>query len=870
MPITSTRGARNKFYNNLAKEARRLDTLALSTALTPGPSRGGSQFPLTHTTSASRSNSKGEGREPREMRYSNDEDDGGWGRVPTSNRGERPIAVKTNNVFKFPEDTYGDDGWGDRASFRQPHIQSSFTTSNIPPRPHLQDQEGRTTPPARTKVQQWISSSSPSSESKTIRTPSKAQTSTQGDRVSSFQHQSRGTRNTSRSGGENEDSMNYLSTEDIPSTSFRRYGTNPTTETNYQRTYTASGTGDMRSPQGGSGLHHTNPFLGGNLSYRGNDTEETPRMSSAALNTILSDMERTFQAKKREYEEAQRQMDEMRREKERPSFPLPARPPTSFGVNRTNEHDQIIQLRQENILLHQEVSSLHSTLSQAKETINLLNNRLDESRVNPDQLDNMQAEIDKLTKEHSSMNALCLSLDRKLEEEKDKNRKLELDNQSSKAGQSASAKSLQAAESRSKVLEGQLREMEDRERTVVQTKEMWEKRAGAWEMENSTLKSDIASANAKATMAFREKENAIAKYKGKENDNAKLSDKLNLSRREQDALQARLEELIEEKTQLSQQRASEKGDLADRRKLKDELIRERSTSDRLRSERNTLRAQIQKFKIQLSSNPAHTDETSKRKDNGNVELHHPRPTSEEKYKPRFSLSQSDDSIFEPSLGRGDREKKDGGVAEVEVEVIEDDDGVEYQPQKISVEGDKPKDKDTDESTVKIDEVSSKNRKTNDYSHELESILSPRLTFSSIPLVPNKLNTPISKEEVLLFSPTSDYHDTAQTKDSAQNAKDEKVRGVSVSEEERKKWLDRYAGLYTDKDGKDTSTVINENNPSSSPNMEKPKDPFADLDPLDGKLFSPKSTPRSPITAKAKAKTLGESLMDLLGSPSGSL
>ncbi|OCF74521.1 hypothetical protein I204_04897 [Kwoniella mangroviensis CBS 8886] len=899
MPITSTQGTRRRFYTDLARDVRKLDTLALPVSIhTPSHSRGGSQW---LPESSTRGN------------------DDGWGSIPTSDRDGTPSPLKYDyshvDVSMKKSDERDGEGKEQEKEKEKARASNKLQRSSANrPRDNTQlrekkgeEHESTRTPPSSEKVNRWINDVPPSSTIKasgrdTRRTtpigedhPSARDQSDHTHSCTPLPHSRPNSDDTKR---EKKDKMNYLH-EDMPSTSYRRYTTGATgSGTGRTYDYPTNPT-NVRTPTGGNSnfhLHHNNPFPSGNLilpSSRTGENEDTYRMSNSNLNfrsDTTTDLERTLQAKKREFEDVQRLLEESRKEREREtqrqSFLLPPRPPTAFAYHRSIEHDQIIQLRQEN-------TSLHSSLSEARRTINTLNNRIDElelsHRSDPELLSKMENDLSKLSQENTSLNDVLRVLEGTLEDERDKNRKMELETQSSKKGQSACAKSLQASEHKVKELEGTLREVEERERIEREKRDLIEKRYRGLELDFSHLTAELETWKAKTNNAYREKEGAISKYKGKENDNAKLSDKLNLSRREKGALQARLDEVIEEKAQLSQRQVSEKGNSEDRKKLKDELHREvsspakfqygvdadwstemkstsqRSTSDRLRSERNSLRDQIKKMKLQFAT-LRELEIRSAGPNEVDVKLHHPTSTSSERHKPRFSLSfatsaSGDDQAAIPT--------KKGRV-----EVIEDDegDGVRYKPQRVALEDADGKQEYQDAR----EEVGSHSvvrptqpiiSPTTSYAEDIQSIVSPQpLTFHSIPLIPQKLDTPMSKEEQLLFS-------TSAQPDKAEISEEKQTGGSDGADAARKRWLEQYAEMSGDGTSpQNVNDQKTEMDTAIEMNRKESKDPFADLDPLDHSLSSIKSHFQSPqshpstSTIRERGKTLKESLIDLLTSP----
>ncbi|WVQ67559.1 uncharacterized protein L199_005760 [Kwoniella botswanensis] len=868
MPVTSTQGTRRRFYNDLARDVRKLDTLALPVTIhSPSHSRGGSQW------------------QPQSSAWGNDD---GWGSVPTSDRGGTLSPLKHNyNLVGKSIKLNQRDGEGTEKEREEARASIKTPSANRPSRntrsgeKNGEEPDPTRTPPSNQKVKRWIHDVPPSSTVKASGRGTQTTTSISEDNPTA-RNQSDHTHALTRlpcpkfiSGDtkkEKKDKMNYLH-EDMPSTSYRRYTTGATgTGTGGNYDYPTNPKRN-RSPRGENlRLHHTIPFSSGNMSSsRIGENEDTYRMSSNDLNLRLdttTDLERTLQAKKREFEDVQRRLEESKKERETPreSFPLPPRPPTAFTYHRLAEHDQIIQLRREN-------TSLHSSLSEARRTINTLKNRIDEfelsPRSNPEIIAKMENDLSKLSQENSSLNDVLRVLEGTLEDEREKNRKLELETQSSKKGQSACAKSLLASEIKVKELENTLKEVEERERIEREKRDLIEKRYRGLELDYSHLAAELETWKAKTNNAYREKEGAISKYKGKENDNAKLSDKLNLSRREKEALQARLDEVIEEKAQLSQSQVSEKGLLEDRKKLKEELHRERTTSDRLRSERNTARDQIKKMKLQLAV--LHETKSQSAGVNGrDVKLHHPTPNSSEKHKPKFPLS------FSGSTSEDIQETIPKKKVVVEVIADEEGDGVRYKPQRVNMEDSDEEDEYQDtreegqnESTVKS--AQSTTSPQNSYAQDIQSILSPQpLTFHSIPLVPQKLDTPISKEEQLLFANSNQFEKTKPTEGEGINGSDNAVAS-------RKNWLEQYAEMNV---STTTPQIVNdqktETDTAVEPDKKESKDPFADLDPLDHssnsikpQFQSPRSQP-STSAIRRSSKSLKVSLIDVLTSPTSSL
>nr|XP_018262853.1 uncharacterized protein I303_04338 [Kwoniella dejecticola CBS 10117]OBR85011.1 hypothetical protein I303_04338 [Kwoniella dejecticola CBS 10117] len=603
--------------------------------------------------------------------------------------------------------------------------------------------------------------------------------------------------------------MNYFQQQDLPSTSYRRY--DPSSHplhppiTDSYRAYT-----DQRPPGTGS-LHPTNPFYGGaSLSFPSGDPSAAARPNEAGTFAAL---EREKQAALARAQEMQHKIDEGRRS----AAPF-AHSHSYHRGEDTTQRDQLSYTEHKVLDLEQRLTSQNKT-------------------------------FEAIMKERDQLDTLSTSLQGTLEEEKKRRSDLELQVESSKKGQSISAKQV-------KHLEEKLKEVEERDRALQEGKDRFEKRVKDLEEDKSQLKKQVEAATSKYNNAYREKEGIIVKLRGREHDNSKMSDKLNLMRRENQALQSVIEELKEDLHTLKEE--IKKGSPDEYKRVKEELRRERSTSDRLRSERNELREGFQelrrsyerhlslvstlRFNSRLrereheSGNEAkqsrmglQVQEAEYDKNRYKTELLEPKPTSADQHRPKFSLNANDylktDLNDDGSGGGG------GGV----VEVITDEDGLEYQGRHMKMDDEeRPVEKNTSQRLSTSLQITNNGKAREEKEKEKESGALLAFTMDSIPLQPVKMDTPLSKEEISLFSPAPPTASVPELR--------EGVRSKQAEEDSRKRWLEGYAqasGLKV-KDERDHGDVKTQLDSSSRPTLKmlgngEPaqinKDPFAELDPL---------------------------------------
>nr|XP_019011064.1 uncharacterized protein I206_04372 [Kwoniella pini CBS 10737]OCF49845.1 hypothetical protein I206_04372 [Kwoniella pini CBS 10737] len=816
MPLTATKGVRGRFYRELAQQTKEVEVYVapigvdvLSTRnseepiirkLSPLPQTRFSRqirFPLPNkpiTNYAMDVTHKA-----RERKSLDDNDDDGWGSPPVLNSDNHnnpkrdSIPQEQPNV---PED---------RAELtKRTHLLSKAfdTPSKLISRSTQLSQHNRSDIQdysSKVKVNSWIPSSSfkeapfqrPDGKPfKRLKEPTSLHSVQPSNIVAEVT-----TSHTPSKKGKGRDRMNY-SHQDMPSISYRRYDGSyiPPPVTDPFKSYT-----DQRQSLSNDAIHFpsTNPFVN-RSTYQSGGHQSTHRPTDV---NEFEAFEREKQVALARAQEMQRKIDEGTRSVI--SFPYPS---------HKADDNQTTSLRTEIIHLNNLLNSQRDQLSYKENKILELETRIL----------NHKNEIESILKERDQLNTLSISLEKKLEEEKIKRNELELQVDSSKKGQSSLAKHVQS-------LEIKLRDIEEKEKLSQQGKDRFEKRVKDLENDAQLIK-NLNETNAKATNAYREKEGTIVKLRAKEHDNAKLSDKLNLIRRENQALQSVIEELKED----LEKETNKKGDPVAWKKLKEELQRERSTSDRIRLERNTIREQLAKFKKyyqdlksseRVKINTINEDVINSNK----IEIYQPEPTLINQHKPKFSLD---------NIGSGSNSRPEDEGKEV-IEVISDKDGVEYEGRRISIQENLDKEEKLENfQAIKIEE-----RKEE-----------PKFTMNSIPLQPDKIEIPPTREEIGLFSPFKDFYLSKKI--------------VNTDQEGRTKWLKNYAlGL---KEKKEDEFIESQTcNPS-----EKRVDPFADLDPLDERFSSIKSSnvpfyfdlEQNSSSRRNLPKTLDQELKDLMISP----
>ncbi|KAK8864498.1 hypothetical protein IAR55_001748 [Kwoniella newhampshirensis] len=169
---------------------------------------------------------------------------------------------------------------------------------------------------------------------------------------------------------------------------------------------------------------------------------------------------------------------------------------------------------------------------------------------------------------------------RDLANEIDRRRKVELDCDSAKKGQSAQARMAQGLEVRAKEAEERLgmekEAREDLQRRLAETQSQ--------SKTDPTLMRELEMKRIQLVAANREKQETLSKVRSSQHEYSKLADKLKALRLEKEALQARITELVGQNQELDKIKE-------DKKVLRDALTKERATTERLRRERDTYRAQ---------------------------------------------------------------------------------------------------------------------------------------------------------------------------------------------------------------------------------------------------------------------------------------
>ncbi|WVQ80810.1 hypothetical protein IAT38_002917 [Cryptococcus sp. DSM 104549] len=198
------------------------------------------------------------------------------------------------------------------------------------------------------------------------------------------------------------------------------------------------------------------------------------------------------------------------------------------------------------------------------------------------------------TELHLEISRLQRELDASKRELDDKAERLaaaEKERDGAKKGQSTTAKVNHEMEVR-------VREAEERCRHEMGKCDALEKRLKEAENQNKVNPSMAKELEVKRNQlvnAHRERDSFTAKYRSLENDYAKLADKLKVSRVEKEALQTRIAELVAQQGEVEKLQA-------DKKTLKDLLLKERADSDRLRKERAALREQLESRSKTKASN----------------------------------------------------------------------------------------------------------------------------------------------------------------------------------------------------------------------------------------------------------------------------
>ncbi|WRT66472.1 uncharacterized protein IL334_003431 [Kwoniella shivajii] len=882
MVAAATRGDRSRFYNALARAAKHNETYRITSThiepFSPENSTSGSVPPESaarSTTTASRrfqdsltyhddtSKNKVEANDNDDHHYDDDDDDG-WGSVPSGLQNQnRTNASKANEAIIA------------RQVANEPIQDSKISLSrrNNPPVPdgtseRKEEEEkrakGTRTPSPHDKVQSWVSSSTrtintitPTKPPKVLHPdPYRQSFSQPTSKQRSFDHFSiqvednsdSPTRGASKQKPSKEDKMSYL--VDEPGSYARKYmDTNQTNQnplTDFGRpTYTHSNLnaeGRQRlSPHISSrigipsNLPSSNPFSATNIrEYRnGEDGESINRARGHNVTDIL---EKERQNHLQRITELQKLIEE---KNDYDSY--------QYRPNNTNTEGN------ETRILRQENTSLRLSLQTSNDIIKSAESRLAEMESRPSQhpsssleLHEAKSEIDQLQIENRRLHESILSIDKELEDERSKRVKADYEAEGSKKSQSITAKSLTSFQNRVKELEEKLRIVEEKERVERERRDVNEKRIQTLETAKAQLEREYEAVNMRKQNAYREKETAISKYKATENQNTKLSDKLNLTRKEIQGLQARVEELMEELAQANESSKTDKSDVIDRKRLKEDLHRERETSDRLRSERNALRHQISTLKLHIRSKLSEPSE-----------IHEPTPS--EIHKPRFSLdspvkleyySDKKDTVVE--VAPSERPDYYNHMKDKDFEVIEDKTG-KYAPQRITMEDVEGEETPKRSITSKPIEKPSSLKWT--YSEAMRSLQPPKMTWQSQPLQPSKLDTPF-KEGISLLHPELKVDNAPAVI-------------LSVADEQRPRWPDGYSDIEGPKNPFKIKMDKDELSSLSKDEIKVKEDPFADLDPLECS-FSPKSPKiKTKVTMQSPSineRTLRQGLMDLLGSP----
>ncbi|OCF33016.1 hypothetical protein I316_05354 [Kwoniella heveanensis BCC8398] len=729
MPPTATRGSRNKFYNRIAADARRAQTLVLSPASPTGsqagrsgqsrpPSLGGSYGYSYRPIPSSQHGwpRAGEG------------DEGGWGGAGNHDKGGvRASALKAED----PKARQVIDSARTTSSTFSPHLRiQDWVNATTPSHRHIQGSESfagqaqdlallQAQPPSDRRVDYPKADSycsHPQSPSSTGSTPTQP--------IPSKKNRCKGDDN---SGKMEEDQLSAFqrfmarSRSPFPSAS-RRRDPHLSGGVGAWAGAGAGASGDRNSYAARSKYPDiTSPVPVLNLPIRERWAENRLSYTETRRKKLEKDKQQALQM----LQEAERELEEE---------------DAAESSRRRRPHVDAT-LAQENADLRDELKHYKETLRQAQA---MLENQQTQSSSEASQA---ARDHERLTQQIEDLQFALSKAEAEADTERHKRSKAELESESSKKGQSTMARAaheadLRAKESEAKVkeLEGKLKECERRETIERERRNVAERKVAQQAAELTSASRNLEIHAQRVQEAYNAKDLAIQKLRAVNVDSAKLHDKLNTVRLENDSIRARVDELT------GQLQSAEAG-AADRKRLKKDAHKERATADRLRAERNDLKEQLAKLAVQarrLKASRAHFSRydltdlgTDIERPRSSVTLHKKRAASS-------SFAQAASVLLHKSGTSSDRTDPRATTT-----VISDPDGEDLPIQRVVLE-DESEELKTGEGPARIEE-------TQAFSSEkasLELIKKPSLSMASIPLEPTRITPNLLGPE---FGISSEIH-----------------------------------------------------------------------------------------------------------------
>ncbi|OCF38464.1 hypothetical protein I317_07756 [Kwoniella heveanensis CBS 569] len=762
MPPTATRGSRNKFYNRIAADARRAQTLVLSPASPTGsqagrsgqsrpPSLGGSYGYSYRPIPSSQHGwpRAGEG------------DEGGWGGSGNHDKGGvRASALKAED----PKARQVIDSARTTSSTFSPHLRiQDWVNATTPSHRHIQGSESfagqaqdlallQAQPPSDRRVDYPKADSycsHPQSPSSTGSTPTQP--------IPSKKNRCKGDDN---SGKMEEDQLSAFqrfmarSRSPFPSAS-RRRDPHLSGGVGAWAGAGAGASGDRNSYAARSKYPDiTSPVPVLNLPIRERWAENRLSYTETRRKKLEKDKQQALQM----LQEAERELEEE---------------DAAESSRRRRPHVDAT-LAQENADLRDELKHYKETLRQAQA---MLENQQTQSSSEASQA---ARDHERLTQQIEDLQFALSKAEAEADTERHKRSKAELESESSKKGQSTMARAaheadLRAKESEAKVkeLEGKLKECERRETIERERRNVAERKVAQQAAELTSASRNLEIHAQRVQEAYNAKDLAIQKLRAVNVDSAKLHDKLNTVRLENDSIRARVDELTGQgiflhsrgvieagymegyKTQISltesltwgwidgQLQSAEAG-AADRKRLKKDAHKERATADRLRAERNDLKEQLAKLAVQarrLKASRAHFSRydltdlgTDIERPRSSVTLHRKRAASS-------SFAQAASVLLHKSGTSSDRTDPRATTT-----VISDPDGEDLPIQRVVLE-DESEELKTGEGPARVEETQafSSNKAS------LESIKKPSLSMASVPLEPTRITPNLLGPEIGISS-----------------------------------------------------------------------------------------------------------------------
>ncbi|WVQ99580.1 hypothetical protein IAU59_006716 [Kwoniella sp. CBS 9459] len=622
MPPTATKGSRNKFYNKIAADARRAETLILPMVSasssqvdrSPEPSVYNGYSPLA--TFSGHLQVKADTRAQEWVRASGqDRDDTGPYRSPngTIRRSDRRESIKTPDRTLSPHSRVQD--WVDTSSTPL-HRQTGQTTSTLSSNPQEYDQ-------AQTSSDQDVFSPHVNSplDPITLPTPSltkeketkpKQDPKMEHDQLAAFQR------------------FMARSMSPLPSAARRREYSKPVAD-DRNSFFARSKYPDITSPV---------PVL--NLPVRDRYTETIDSRQEIRRKKLEKEKLDALKL----YQDAERKLEE--------------------DAAAATHHDQ---QRDASATLVQEIAELRDELKHYKDSLRMAQAMLETHQSQASSEASQAArEQERMAQQIEDLQFALSKAESELDAEKTKRGKAELESDSSKKGQSAMAKAAHDAEVRAKDAEGKMKDYERRETVERERRAVAERKVEQQAAELAIAQRNAAFQADRAQEARNAKEQALLKLRTVTSDCAKLTDKLNIVRLENESIQARVVELTVQ-VQAGEKLAQEK------KRLKEECHKERATSDRLRAERNDLRERNDKLAIQNRRLKASKTYSSRYESTDlGSDLERPRTASPRKVVSSLARSAS---TLSHAMGAGE-----GSVKKEKTIVISDPDGEDLPVQRV--------------------------------------------------------------------------------------------------------------------------------------------------------------------------------------------